>query len=125
MKYTRKLKEETFPTWEEIEKGYHTYQLRGQYKGLDEYGDPMYSKPYTHYCIIKHNEVLNHFVEIQVIYKHEKPEYMRLMFLHKPWNYDRYNFDIEGYNKMRQTFDKIINFIQKQLDFISMPLENV
>lgn len=98
-----------FPTFEEIDKGYCTYEKCGRFRGVDDEGNPLYARSRYMEVVVAHNEYKNYMcIDIVLDRKYRRIGF-RFGRLGK-WRPYIFDYSKEGYEKM-------LKFIHDDLSF--------
>lgn len=98
-----------FPTFEEIDKGYCTYEKFGRFRGVDEDGNPLYARSRYMEVVVAHNEYKNYMCIDIVLDRKYRRSGFRFGRLGK-WRPYIFDYSKEGYEKM-------LKFIHDDLSF--------
>ena len=112
-----------FPTFEEIKQGYHIYDMRGKFKGLDENFEPKFSKPLKQEVEIAHG-LYNRYIKIEIILnKKYKPIGFRCGYDQKFYSCV-FPYTKTGYEKLLEYIKGILEYDKRQIESLLKELQN-
>ena len=111
-----------FPTFEEIKGGYCVYEKSGAYKGLDDDGNPIFSRRLSQEVSIDHGWY-NKYISIDIVLN-RKFEKVGFRYGHEDKRRSRqYEFSESGYTKMLADIKKDLEYDAEQIKKLLADLE--
>lgn len=113
-----------FPTFEEIDKGYCTYEKAGRFRGVDDDGNPLYAKSRYMEVVVAHNEYKN-YIAIDIVLDHKyRRDGFRFGRLGK-WRPYIFEYSKDGYEKMLKFIHDDLSFDKNEIQKLIEDLENL
>lgn len=111
-----------FPTFEEIKEGYCVYEKSGAYKGLDDYGTPIFGRRLSQTVSVEHGWYKKYIAIDIVLNRQLKQVGFRYGYEEKR-RPRKYEFTESGYNQMLADIKKDLEYDTEQIKKLLADLE--